>query len=66
MLDSWSPPLLRGEAAVDAAIAAPLKPRDIVQGAKHHLVARNGVGLAVEDAPAEAGQSAGAILSLKV
>ena len=50
LLDSWLPPF-RGEAAADAEVAALRKPRDIVLSAEHHLVARQGVGLAVEDAP---------------
>ena len=59
MLEGRLHPLLRGEAAVEDVVAALRKPWDIVLGAEHHLVAFHRVGLAVEDAPAEAGPVGG-------
>ena len=62
LLDGRLHPLLRGEAAVEDVVAALRKPRDIVQGAEHHLVAPHGVSLAVEGALAEAGPVGGSDL----
>ena len=66
MLDGRLHPLLRGEAAVEDVVAALRKPWDIVLGAEHHLVAFHRVGLAVEDAPAEAGPVGGSDLVAEV
>ena len=66
MLDGRLHPLLRGEAAVEDVVAALRKPWDIVLGAEHHLVTFHRVGLAVEDAPAEAGPVGGSDLVAEV